>query len=92
MVYRVKEGWEPLCKFLGKKIPETPFPRRNVGGSGLAQQINEHEFGRRRKYQTMMSLAVLAVLWSCFVCFLSSQHPALVGIVTLLLGITLFYF
>ncbi|KAJ5317119.1 hypothetical protein N7508_001627 [Penicillium antarcticum] len=24
-----KEGWEPLCQFLGKPVPETPFPRAN---------------------------------------------------------------
>ncbi|CAG8151240.1 unnamed protein product [Penicillium salamii] len=24
-----KEGWEPLCKFLGKPIPSTSFPRAN---------------------------------------------------------------
>ncbi|KAJ5335918.1 uncharacterized protein N7506_003940 [Penicillium brevicompactum] len=24
-----KEGWEPLCKFLGRPIPATPFPRAN---------------------------------------------------------------
>ncbi|KAJ6537629.1 hypothetical protein B0H19DRAFT_1382382 [Mycena capillaripes] len=27
--YRVGEGWEPLCKFLGKPIPEEPFPKTN---------------------------------------------------------------
>ncbi len=29
LVYQVKEGWEPLCKFLGKPVPEKPFPRTN---------------------------------------------------------------
>jgi hypothetical protein len=24
-----KEGWEPLCKFLGKPIPDAPFPSGN---------------------------------------------------------------
>ncbi len=23
----MKEGWEPLCKFLGKEIPKEEFPR-----------------------------------------------------------------
>ncbi|KAJ7937000.1 P-loop containing nucleoside triphosphate hydrolase protein [Mycena leptocephala] len=27
--FDVKEGWEPLCKFLGKAVPDTPFPRIN---------------------------------------------------------------
>ncbi len=30
LVYNVKEGWEPLCKFLGVPVPkETPFPHLN---------------------------------------------------------------
>jgi hypothetical protein len=30
--FDVKEGWEPLCKFLGKEVPEgIPFPRINDG-------------------------------------------------------------
>lgn len=28
--YSVKEGWEPLCKFLEKPIPDEEFPRENV--------------------------------------------------------------
>ncbi len=23
------DGWEPLCRFLGKPVPDTPFPRSN---------------------------------------------------------------
>ena len=29
LIYQVKEGWAPLCAFLGLPIPETPFPRSN---------------------------------------------------------------
>ena len=29
LVFSVKEGWEPLCKFLNVPIPEQPFPRTN---------------------------------------------------------------
>lgn len=27
--YRLGSGWEPLCEFLGKRVPNVPFPRRN---------------------------------------------------------------
>ena len=30
LVYEVKQGWEPLCKFLNVPIPSTPFPRSNT--------------------------------------------------------------
>ncbi|KAK4995188.1 hypothetical protein LTR66_004939 [Elasticomyces elasticus] len=27
--FRLSDGWEPLCKFLGKPIPDVPFPHLN---------------------------------------------------------------
>lgn len=35
LVYRVQEGWEPLCRFLGVAVPDEPFPRVNVGDNLL---------------------------------------------------------
>lgn len=29
LVYDVKEGWGPLCKFLGVEVPDEPFPHLN---------------------------------------------------------------
>lgn len=29
LVHQAKDGWEPLCAFLGKPIPATPYPRVN---------------------------------------------------------------
>lgn len=29
LVYEVKEGWGPLCEFLGVEIPDKPFPHLN---------------------------------------------------------------
>jgi hypothetical protein len=38
LVFDVREGWEPLCAFLGTPVPDEPFP-----------QANEREaFGRKR--------------------------------------------
>jgi len=31
--FRVEEGWEPLCKFLGKEVPDEPYPRVNEGNN-----------------------------------------------------------
>lgn len=27
--YKLGSGWEPLCEFLGKEVPEVPFPHVN---------------------------------------------------------------
>ena len=29
LVYEVAEGWEPLCRFLDRAVPDEPFPRVN---------------------------------------------------------------
>lgn len=29
LIFKLSDGWEPLCKFLGKPIPEKPFPHLN---------------------------------------------------------------
>ena len=29
LVFDVREGWQPLCEFLGVPAPEGPFPRSN---------------------------------------------------------------
>lgn len=38
LCFDVREGWEPLCKFLGKPVPDGDFPRTN----------NSSEFWERR--------------------------------------------
>lgn len=30
LVFNVAEGWEPLCRFLGVPVPDTPYPRENT--------------------------------------------------------------
>jgi hypothetical protein len=42
--YSLSQGWEPLCRFLDKPIPDAPFPR--VNDSGEMQRRKMGEFGR----------------------------------------------
>ena len=30
LIYDIAQGWEPLCSFLGRPVPDTPFPRANT--------------------------------------------------------------
>jgi hypothetical protein len=34
--FRIADGWEPLCRFLGVPKPDEPFPRRNQRAEFLA--------------------------------------------------------
>lgn len=47
LVYEVKEGWEPLCAFLGVPIPDKPFPRLN-DSAAFNQQAGPRLLRRRR--------------------------------------------
>lgn len=38
LVFDVREGWEPLCAFIGVPVPDEPFP-----------QVNEREAFRRKR-------------------------------------------
>lgn len=31
LVWHPRDGWDPLCTFLGKAVPEGPFPKVNEG-------------------------------------------------------------
>ncbi len=52
LVYEVKQGWGPLCEFLGVEEPEKPFPRLN----------DTAEMRRRVRVIRALSLAVPAGL------------------------------
>lgn len=52
LVYEVKEGWGPLCEFLGVEEPNKPFPRLN----------DTAEMRRRLRAMRALSYALPAVL------------------------------
>jgi Sulfotransferase domain len=63
LVFRVADGWEPLCQFLGCAVPEgTPFPHLNEGDQTLKDVVRQLFIGPwvRRIALTAIGLAVLA--------------------------------
>ena len=41
LVFSPKEGWKPLCAFLGVPVPDAPFPRVNSRDE-IKQATTEH--------------------------------------------------
>ena len=39
LTYHLGDGWEPLCRFMGKPIPDIPFPKNNS-----TEQFRAHIF------------------------------------------------
>ena len=57
LVFNVKQGWKPLCDFLGVPVPDTPFPRVN---STKEFQANK----KRQKTRLLLKFVVLVGLIS----------------------------
>ena len=38
LVFDVREGWDPLCRFLGVPVPATPFPQTNAREEMMAMR------------------------------------------------------
>jgi hypothetical protein len=38
LVFDTKEGWEPLCRFLGKPVPQVEYPRTNTSEEFIARR------------------------------------------------------
>ena len=76
LVYNVKEGWEPLCAFLGVDVPrDTPFPHLNDRANFAGNRMRNAE----RLAGALLVASVLAVLFFLFLLrllrgFLSSQR------------------
>jgi len=52
LVFEVTEGWDPLCEFLERPIPEIPFPRLNEGEALASRIVQSHLFGRKNVFST----------------------------------------
>ncbi|KAJ5699840.1 hypothetical protein N7536_002853 [Penicillium majusculum] len=56
--WSVEDGWEPLCKFLDKPVPDEPFPRTNTPGSYTERA---DELVKMRLVQCLRNFTITAV-------------------------------
>jgi len=57
--FNVKQGWKPLCKFLGVEVPDMPFPRVNDTKSWRAHVLRSKMKGAMN---LVKALAVVGVV------------------------------
>jgi len=57
--YNVKEGWGPLCEFLGVPVPDVKFPHKNKGGEIMKEMLETHPLFVRIGREAMFSFGVL---------------------------------
>jgi len=84
LVHKVGDGWEQLCNFLDKPIPDTPWPHENKAGSGkgnIAVQYAEFEVFRRGNFEAATSILLLTSLAAGIVtaCYLTRTQVLELG-------------
>lgn len=57
--WTVEDGWEPLCAFLGKVVPDEPFPHVNTA-AGFADQ--EMRIGKKYVLGALKNLFILSAV------------------------------
>ena len=66
LVFNVKQGWKPLCEFLGSDVPSTPFPRENVAHSDTKRDLSQF-IGETGRYMALVVLFIVVLLAAVFV-------------------------
>ncbi|CAK8680232.1 unnamed protein product [Clavelina lepadiformis] len=59
LVYNLKEGWEPLCKFLDKPVPDKQFPYANIGGKLFEELMQKHPVMQRMVKEAFVIISLL---------------------------------
>jgi len=74
LVYSMGDGWGPLCEFLGREIPDKPFPHRNKKGSITMELINESALFKRIKTEMVISSSLL-IAGSAYLIYRTYKNP-----------------
>ena len=64
LIFNVKQGWKPLCEFLGCEIPDEEFPRANVSGTEGSVTNQGLSVIKEARNKLFVILAVFAFLAS----------------------------
>ncbi|KAK0614318.1 hypothetical protein B0T14DRAFT_437605 [Immersiella caudata] len=67
--FRLGDGWEPLCEFLGKPAPDVPFPQKNERAEFVEMQAAGKVLmiatAKRRLFLGILVLAIgVTTLWT----------------------------
>lgn len=60
--WSAEHGWEPLCNFLGKEVPDEPFPHLNTASKGWQEREKAHGLELAKPaLRNMLFMATLVV-------------------------------
>ena len=64
-MYNVKQGWKPLCDFLGCRVPTgVAFPHENIKGEIAKDSLSATQYGRQciREIKQLAGFVILSVV------------------------------
>nr|CAB3262603.1 uncharacterized protein LOC100180848 [Phallusia mammillata] len=64
LVFKIGDGWKPLCDFLNVTVPNVPFPHKNKGNTLLGETRKENPIMRRMQTELYISLACLLMIFA----------------------------
>jgi len=67
LMVNLQDGWDPICRFLGKPIPDLPFPHKNKKASQNQDLVDTHPTFQKIKKQSYVNLTLSAALISFLV-------------------------
>ena len=66
LVFRVSDGWEPLCEFLQLPVPDVPFPHENDTAS-FKKMLRQNNFLGTALFFGFAAITTVAVGMACLV-------------------------
>lgn len=65
--YRIQQGWQPLCEFLGKEIPTCDFPKSN-GRDAFWKgcRARDAKVAKQLLTKVFMASGVVVIGWYCW--------------------------
>ena len=57
LLFQAKDGWQPLCEFLGEPVPDVPYPNINDTGNIL------RKYGSLQMRSRIFCLLVVLPIW-----------------------------
>ena len=73
LVYKIEQGWKPLCDFLECEIPNVSFPHENIKGEVANMPLGATRAGRQIKREFTLALSgicSLIVIFVAMVCYI----------------------
>ena len=67
--FEIGDGWESLCKFLGKEVPQMAYPHANKNAGDF-----EEEFRKQRKQKLFTITAMLTCLFAVLLAVLFGRN------------------